>query len=110
MVKKIIETNERFKIEFDPTEPKIHLLIEPKVVVNSARNYRLDLIVELCRIAKSQSYFDKPNGCHICVSMPHGSQPSGYIRLAADVFYQLHPNGELFLKNFSSLKNFYIST
>lgn len=110
-----IQASHGFEIEFDESEPKIHFRIGQNSNEPPSR-WRLELILEMCRISIMQGYFNRSNGCHICLTMPTSTNsnpspnPGGYIRVAADTFYQLHPKPDTFLENFTKNNDFYIST
>lgn len=100
------------KIEFDLNEPKLHARMisdRSSAIDDAIDNQRIVLIKEMCQIAQEKGYFSKSSGCHICADVSLG-RVAGYIHIAGDLFYQMHPNPSLFLNNFSRLTNYYIST
>ena len=101
-------TSELFQIEFDNVEPKIRL---------SSLQMRYDsiesrsiLVQELCRIANESGFFGQSSGSHICVGLSCHENLNGYIRVSGDQYYQIHPDPDRFLENFSNHTTYFIQT
>jgi hypothetical protein len=96
-----------FEIEFDLVEPKLKLM--PKVSNHS--QIGMQAIKLMCKFAVDHGYFEKNNGCHICLNISSDSNHTyGYMHLSADNFYRMHPARDLFFANFQNLTSYSIDT
>lgn len=88
-----------FLTNYDDYSPKIwfNLKDTPRSKLTIAEQ-RFESVKAMIDYANKNGYFEKTNGCHICVDL---IEPvNGYLLIRIDDFYLKHPNRELFLKNF----------
>ena len=95
------------QIEFDIQEPKIYFRSTSMPVSFESR---LTLLKEMFRTADEHGLYDKSNGSHICLSLNSSDILNGYIHTSGDYFYQIHPDRNRFLENFSNHNDYHIDT
>lgn len=102
--------NDVVDLTFDLNEPRIYFGLKNSENKKSVLQLRMDLLKTMTHFATQFDLFSKHNGCHICLCLQTPYQVQGYLHLSADMFYQMHPEPEAFLKNFEANKNYTIST
>jgi hypothetical protein len=97
------------KFFYDLTEPVIEFFNSDTLNTSALKKY-IDLMRAMIDFAKNIDLFSQNRGAHICLEIDDSNCFNGYIRTSADIYYQISPSPELFLTNFSKLKEYCIET
>ena len=100
---------ENVKVFYDLKEPLIEFFSTDSLNTSALKKY-LDLMRAMIDFAKNIDLFSNNRGAHICLEINDSGCFNGYIRTSADVYFQISPSPELFLTNFSRLKQYCIET
>ncbi len=101
---------ENIQLFYSIEEPVIEFYNTDSASTSNLKRYG-DLLKAMIEFAKKNELFDsKKRGAHICLEVNDSKCFNGFIRTSADAYYQMNPTGDIFIKNFSKLKDYVIET